>query len=164
MDSDRLVLRSYLKSGEDKRIREITESFEDFYPQEVDVAEELANASIEIGPDKSGYHFLLYENNNEIIGYACFGPIACTKNSFDLYWIVIDNKYRTMGIGKKLLLETEEKIFNLGGKKIYVETSSRNSYYPTRQFYIKNGYKEEAILKDFYDDDDNKVIYVKSLE
>jgi ribosomal protein S18 acetylase RimI-like enzyme len=163
LDLNSLIPRYYLKAGEDVRIKEITESVGVFNGQEVEIAEELANASIDMGPDKSGYHFMLYEYNDEIIGYTCFGPIPCTKSSYDLYWIVIDKKYKGMGAGKKLLLETEKKISELGGRKIYVETSSRDSYYGTRQFYIKSGYSEEAVFADFYDDNDNKVVYIKDL-
>jgi ribosomal protein S18 acetylase RimI-like enzyme len=48
-----------------------------------------------------------------------------------------------------------------GGKILYIETSSREQYNPTREFYLKNGYKIETILQDFYDDGDGKVIYSK---
>jgi ribosomal protein S18 acetylase RimI-like enzyme len=163
MDFNNLVLRYYIKTGDNIRIKDITKSVEVFNPEEVDIAEELANASIVNGPEKSGYNFIVYEYNNEIIGYTCFGPIPCTKNSYDLYWIVVDNIYRGMGIGKKLLFVTETKIFECGGKKIYVETSSGDSYYNTRQFYLNSGYKEEAVFMDFYGDNDNKIVYVKDL-
>jgi ribosomal protein S18 acetylase RimI-like enzyme len=163
VDPKHITRRSYLRTGENIRIKEITKSAEVFNPQEADIAEELANASIDTGPEKSGYNFILYEIDDEIIAYTCFGPIACTKNSYDLYWIVVDRRYKGIGIGKKLLLETEGEILKRCGKKIYAETSSKDIYYATRQFYIKNGYKEEAVFKDFYDDNDNKVVYVKEL-
>lgn len=164
LDNSSLFLRYALKRGEDKRIREITESVGVFHCYEVDIAEELAIDNIEKGPYKSEYNFILCEYDSEIIGYTCYAEIPCTKNRYDLDWIVVHNGSRGMDIGKRLISATEEKILERGGKKIYIETSSTEPYYGTRQFYIKRGYKEEAVFKDFYDDGDDKVVYVKNLK
>ena len=51
----------------------------------------------------------------------------------------------------------------MGGKGIYLETSSTEKYIPTREFYLRCNYKIEAQIKDFYDDGDDKVIFVKRL-
>lgn len=163
MDYNKLILRFDLKPGEAKRIREITESVGVFHQYEVDVAEELAIACIENGAYESGYNYVLCEYNSEIIGYTCYGDIPCTKNRYDLYWIVVLNGFRRMNIGKRLISATEEKILERGGKKIYIETSSTEPYYYTRQFYMNCGYKEEAVFKDYYDDGDDKIVYVRSL-
>jgi hypothetical protein len=48
-------------------------------------------------------------------------------------------------------------------RKVYIETSSRPIYESTRQFYLKTGYRVEAILQDFYADGDSKYIFVKDL-
>jgi len=47
---------------------------------------------------------------------------------------------------------------------VYIETSNRHHYAPTRGFYLRCGYTQEALLKDFYASGDDKVIYVKKLE
>lgn len=163
MDNSSLSLRFELNRGEDKRIKEITESVGVFYEYEVDIAEELAIESIEKGPYKSGYNYILCEYDSEIIGYTCYGDIPCTKDRYDLYWIVVHNSYRRMDIGKRLICATEKEILKRGGKKLYIETSSREPYYYTRQFYMNCGYKEEAVFKDYYDDGDDKIVYVKNL-
>ena len=68
------------------------------------------------------------------------------------------------GIGKLLIKETETDIRELGGQGIYVETSSRELYTPTRVFYEKNGYSQKATFENFYDNGDHKVVYVKYIE
>lgn len=57
----------------------------------------------------------------------------------------------------------EDAIAAQGGKIVYIETSARDQYLPTREFYVKRDYFIEAILNDFYDDGDGKVIYSKRL-
>lgn len=163
MDHSSLFLRFDLRPGEDKRIREITESVGVFYDYEVDIAEELAIESVKKGPVNSGYNYILCEYDSEIIGYTCYGEIPCTKARYDLYWLVVHNRFRRMSVGKMLISAAEEKIRELGGKKLYIETSSREPYYYTRKFYMDCGYKEAAVLADYYDAEDDKIVYVKDL-
>lgn len=160
---DSVTFRDYLKPWENQIIRDITKSAEVFYPGEIAIAEELAMESLRLGAEKSGYHYILAENRGEVSGYTCFGPTPCTKHSYDLYWIAVRKNFKGTGIGMHLMALTEEKIAAAGGEKIYIETSSRDSYIPARRFYIKCMYKEEATLKDFYDAGDHKLIYVKNL-
>ena len=47
------------------------------------------------------------------MGYACYGPIAVTIGSYDLYWIAVDQSCQGKGLGKVLLAEAERLI---GGK------------------------------------------------
>ncbi len=164
MKIDELIYRESLHENDPEYIGEIVKSSGFFYPDEVAVAVELVRENLAKGAELSGYHFILAESGEKVLGYTCFGPIPCTKNSYDLYWIAIDNEYRNLGLGKKLLKESEAKIKALGGKRVYIETSSRDLYHTTRQFYLACGYRVEAVLKDFYDQGDDKVIYVKGLD
>lgn len=164
MDDRNLSLRFDLTRGENKWIRDITESVGVFNRDEINIAEELAIDNIEKGAAGSEYQFILCENGSDIIGYTCYGYTRGTKDSYDLFWIVVRGGLRDMGIGKKLIAETEKVILEQGGKKLYVETSSKKSYYNSRQFYLKRGYMEEAVFKDFYDDGDDKIVYRKNLK
>ncbi len=144
-------------------VQRLAQSAKIFYPQEIDVAVELVRERLAKG-SQSGYYFLFSEDEkNKVIGYACFGPIPCTKKNFDLYWIVVDRKHQGQGIGKELIKASEKMISMMGGSRIYAETSSREQYTDTQQFYLKYGYHEEAILRDFYAPGDNKIIYLKEL-
>ena len=133
-----------------------------FSTEEVEMAVELVQENLSKG-ESSGYYFLFVEINERIVGYSCYGPIPCTKDSYDLYWIALLHGFRGRGIGRDLLQRAEEKIGKMGGRRIYVDTSSREQYEPTRSFYRACGYEQEAVLKDFYSPGDDKVIYVKQL-
>ncbi len=97
------------------------------------------------------------------VAYSCFGIIPCSLLSYDLYWIVTHNDYRGKGLGSILLKETEDQIAKLGGKSVYVETSSKEYYLPTQRFYEKNAYDLKARFEDFYDFGDDKLVYVKKV-
>ena len=95
------------------------------------------------------------------VGYTCYGPIALTAASFDLYWIAVDKSLHGRSIGRLLLEQTEELIRQAGGRQVYIETSNRHHYAATRGFYLRCGYRQEALLANFYAPGDDKVIYVK---
>jgi len=113
---------------------------------------------------RTTYCFIFAETNTQLLGYSCYGLIPLTANSYDLYWIAVDPDYQRNGIGKTLLMTTEQRIRKSGGKRIYVDTSSRGQYRPTRRFYLSCGYKKAAHLPNFYRDGEGKIIFVKSVE
>ena len=139
-------------------VRDIITSTNFFQDHEIPVAVELVEERLEKGLE-SGYHFIFASIVGKTIAYACYGEIPCTKGSYDLYWIVTHNDYRGKGIGKELMAEVERQIKGIGGRVIYIETSSKAHYEPTRKFYENYGCVTEAVLKDFYDQGDHKYIY-----
>ena len=162
MNAVNITYRHAVEPDDSGRIRSIVESSGFFNPEEIEVAVELVVERLTKG-EKSGYHFIFAEIDGRTVGYACFGPIAGTQCSFDLYWIAVDSVSRGKGIGKGLLRKSEEAIRAMNGRRIYVETSSRDRYIPTRTFYVDNSYILEASLKDFYAPGDSKNIYIKEI-
>ena len=156
------LFRERLMPEDRDLVRHITASSGFFTEAEVAVAVELVDERLSKGV-ASGYHFLFADLAGRTVAYSCFGPIACTLSSFDLFWIAVEEKARAHGLGSLLLAESERLISGLGGTRIYVETSSRPLYAPTRAFYERRGYRKETVLKDFYAPGDGKVIYVKAL-
>ncbi len=134
-----------------------------FRPDEVDVAAELVQERLQQG-EKSGYYFAFANDpDGTLLGYVCYGPTPCTIGSFDLYWIVVGKEAQGRGLGAALDAVVTETCRSMGGRKLYVETSGKELYQPTRAFYVKTGYHQAAVLKDFYDIGDDKVIYEKNL-
>ena len=144
------------------RIRELVQSTNVFSPVEVATAVELAEERLAKGP-ASGYHFIFAQRDGRVLGYSCYGPIALTVGSYDLYWIAVDKSTQGQGLGRLLMEKTEEVIRAEGGRRIYIETSTRPAYAPTRGFYERCNCPLEVILEDFYAPGDGKAIYVKVL-
>lgn len=155
-----ITFRTEIHESDFKRIHEIIESTGFFYDYEIPVAVELAVEAHRDGQEKSEYYFVFVEVDGVTVGYACYGPIACTKGSFDLYWIAVHNDYRNLKLGKLLLQKTHEALKEMGGRLIIAETSGTEKYAPTRKFYLNNGYIAESIIKDFYLPNDDKYMFV----
>jgi len=145
-----------------ERVRELVVSSGFFSEAEIEVAVELVQERLNKGVE-SGYFFLFAERDQKLAGYSCFGPIPCTVESYDIYWIAVQEELRGSGLGVEILKNVEKRIREMGGKRIYVETSSREQYRPTRSFYSRFGYRKEATLENFYSPGDHKVIYLRVL-
>jgi ribosomal protein S18 acetylase RimI-like enzyme len=157
-----LTLRAQVAPEDARRVEQIVRSTGFFREDEVAVAVELVEERLERG-EASGYHFLFAEHEARTVGYACFGPIACTLHSWDLYWIAVQEGLRNRGIGRRLLEEVEREVALRGGRRLYIETSAGSTYLRTRRFYEARGYLVEAQLEDFYAPGDSKVILVKAV-
>lgn len=160
MDWSQVTIREDVRPADAEAVRAIVASAGFFHDFEVDVAVELVEERLARGP-ASGYFFLFAESGGRVVAYSCYGPIACTVGSYDLYWIAVQADCRGRGLGRRLLRLTEERIAARGGRRIYVETSSRELYQPTQRFYEHCGYRREALLRDFYDIGDGKLIYCR---
>ena len=151
----------YEPVSEDARaVREMVAASGFFNPAEIEIAVELVEERLEFG-ESSGYYFVFAEQDGAVRGYTCYGPIAGTESSFDLYWIAVDPGGRGRGLGRLLMQETERIVRAVGGRRIYAETSGREQYAPTRRFYERLGFTRETQLQDFYAPGDDKVFYVK---
>lgn len=159
---EQISFRREVRESDIGQVRRLAEATGFFTSQEVDVAAELVSERLCKG-SACGYHFLLAENDaGDVPGYACFGPIPCTRSSFDLYWIIVHPQAQGQGLGKRLMAASEAEMATLGGTRAYIETSSQPLYLPTRRFYERCGYSLEAVLKDFYAPGDAKHIFCKS--
>jgi ribosomal protein S18 acetylase RimI-like enzyme len=160
--------RTVLTTADADRIEAVTRATGFFSEEEVGIARELAEENLNKGEVASEYYFLILDAQHDqtalggaIDAYACFGPIPGTKASFDLYWIVVAPNAQGRGLGRELVSAVEERLGAVGGKRLYADTSSRDQYAPTRAFYERCGFVQVALLEDYYDDGDGKVMYLK---
>ena len=154
--------RDALDGRDPERIRRLVATTGFFSAEEIDLAVELGTETLEKGK-ASGYRFLFAERHGRLAGYACYGPIPCTADAFDLYWIAVHPDDQRGGLGRHLLMAVEARIRKAGGARIYVETSHRIQYASTRAFYERCGYRLASVLEDFYAPGDAKATYCKAL-
>jgi GNAT superfamily N-acetyltransferase len=157
-----ITYRNTLTENDRKAFKELLESTNVFYDFEIEVALEIVDTFLDQG-ETSGYYFYVAEKGGKVIGYINFGPTPCTKASWDIYWMAVKKDLQGHGLGTVLMRMAEEKIADMSGENIWIETSSRQDYLLTRQFYFKAAYSQVSELTDFYDKGDNKVIFVKYL-
>jgi ribosomal protein S18 acetylase RimI-like enzyme len=157
------------------RVRDILTATKVFREEEVDVAIELfdevygspiaVNRNPNYAPANSDYFFLgAFTPEEELAGFACYGPTPGTDRTFDLYWIAVHPSAQGTGSGTILLNEVERRLKGQNARMLVVETSSRSDYKNTRGFYFRQGFVESARACDFYAPADDRITFTKRLQ
>jgi ribosomal protein S18 acetylase RimI-like enzyme len=159
------------------RLRDILVATKVFREAEIDVAIELfdevfgtpvvvgSTSSSNYAPANSDYFFLgAFTPEEELAGFACYGPTPGTDRTYDLYWIAVHPAAQGSGSGTILLNEVERRLKGQNARMLVVETSSRSDYKNTRGFYFRRGYVESARACDFYAPADDRITFTKRLQ
>ena len=134
-----------------------------FTYEEKKVAVELIDEAIK-SQTQEYYNFYVCETDSKIVGYYCIGKRALTDGVFDIYWIVVDSTLQNKGIGKQLLEHAENFAKDNNGRWVLAETSSKDNYNATRNFYFRNDYSIVSQIKDFYTLNDNLIVFGKYIK
>lgn len=160
-----LTFRTNITSRDLERVREISASSGLFDEDDVDITVCLADDALYQlqHPEDEDYphdtNFLFAEQNGVTCAYACYGEIADSNGTYELYWLATHNDYRGQGIGHMLINELIRRLKKQGGRKLYIKTEGRPQYQSTRRFYDSCGFTLEATLKQYYDRHDDCCIY-----
>lgn len=108
-----------------------------------------------------GHRSVTYEEGGRAIGFAYYAPASMTDRTWYLYWIAVSKDVQAKGAGGALLRYLEHDIRAEQGRLLLIETSSLPHYELTRRFYLKNGCEQTAVLRDYYADGDDMVVFRK---
>jgi ribosomal protein S18 acetylase RimI-like enzyme len=134
-----------------------------FKPFEIEALEEVLD-EYHAHAHEIGHRSITYEDQGKAIGFAYYAPAAMTVRTWYLYWIAVSKQIQAKGVGGKLLKHAEDDIRQQNGRLLLIETSSLPHYGLTRQFYVKHKYEQAAVIKDFYADGDDLVVFRKKFQ
>ena len=158
------MIRELIQDDREK-IKNILTDTNNFNDDEITIALELLDVYLN-NPGQKDYEIFVdtnEEDEKDLNGYVCIGPRPLTEGTYDLYWIAVNPKIQSRGVGSKLVLYIEEHIKRKGGYLVLIETSGKPSYEKERKFYEKNNYIMAVEIKDFYKRSDSLVVYSKYL-
>ena len=133
-----------------------------FQRHELDVAMELVDTAL-TKPEQQDYQPYVLEEGELLLAYACFGKNPMTRSAYDLYWLATSAQNMRQGHGRTILTFVEQEIKRQGGTLLVIETSSKETYQGSRQFYTRVGYELGGRLPGFYADNDDKLLFFKKL-
>lgn len=134
-----------------------------FTSAEIDVAMELIDIVLKDQIQKDYQIYCMVDDQDQAIGYICYGPTPMTQGTFDLYWIAVDPDFQERGVGSKLLSFLEEVVKAEGERMILADTSTIPHYEKTQKFYLKNGFQEVARVLDYYHPGNDRVTFCRRL-
>ncbi|KAF0160378.1 MAG: acetyltransferase gnat family [Ignavibacteria bacterium] len=128
-----------LQAKDRQELADMINDTANFNAEEKSVAVEIIDEALS-KPNHEYYNVFVFEREGKVLGYHCVGKRALTDGVFDLFWIVVGSNAQNLGVGKKLLEHTENFVKENNGRWILAETSSKDSYTATRNFYLRNNY------------------------
>jgi GNAT superfamily N-acetyltransferase len=150
-----------LKAQDRKPLERMLAGILSFDPEDRTLAMELIDIALEQA-DQKDYSFILATNEeDQPVGYTCYGPTPLTASTFDLYWIAVDPLCTGQGIGTLLLKAVEEGVQSRNGRMLLIETSSCQAYEQTCYFYLKKGYTLAETIRDFYRQGEDRLTFIK---
>ena len=133
---------------------------------ETGLSDDDENASVLEPFDDDHTWIVLEDGANTVIGAAYFGPESHSDRVWNLYFLAVAKHHQGEGTGSALVHYVEANLRTRGeavAKLLLIETSSVDSFEPTRVFYRRLGYVEEARVREYYGPGDDKVVFWKLL-
>ncbi len=109
-----------------------------------------------------GHSWVVYDDAG-VVGVAYFAPEEFAYGVYNLYFIAVHPDHQGKGNGARILQHVEQTLTAQGERLLLVETSGLPNFEGTRKFYLKQGYEEEARIREFYKPGDDKIIFRKAL-
>ena len=113
-------------------------------------------------PDTQDIWFTYIDNNKQVaIGYCA--PEKLTDGTYNLLAIGVSQDSQRSGIAMQMMNYIELLLKQKDGRILIVETSSDDAQIGARNFYQKIGYVQAAVIKDFWKEGEDKIVFLKKL-
>ena len=97
------------------------------------------------------------------VGTAYLVPEKMTNGTWNLLFIAVHPNAQRQGLGTAILNHVQEWLRSQGERILIVETAGIADFDYVRHFYAREGFEQEARIRDFYDEGVDKVIFRKAL-
>lgn len=150
-------IRAVIKSDIDglKTVVDSSELFPSEYLEEM-ISDYFNN------PETQDIWFTYIDNTKQVaIGYCV--PEKLTDGTYNLLAIGVSQNSQGTGIASQMMNYIEQLLKQKDGRILIVETSSDDAQIGARNFYKKIGYSQAAVVKDFWKDGEDKIVFWKRI-
>lgn len=116
-----------------------------------------------LSEDPSEDLWLTCEKDGKAIGFCYAKPEEMTDGTWNMLAIAVMPAHQGTALGAALMRALETALKTQGARILIVDTSGTDDFALTRKFYQKNGYTQEARIRDFWAEGDDKIIFHKAL-
>ncbi len=107
--------------------------------------------------------WLTCHQGGEAVGLCFSVPEELADGTWNMRALAVRSDLQGNGLGAAIVRAAEQYLKDEGQRILIVDTSGTDDFALTRKFYVQNGYEEEARIRDFWADGDDKVIFRKAL-
>ncbi len=116
-----------------------------------------------LSDDESSDIWLTCEANGKAVGFCYAVPEELAEGAWNMLAVAVLPTEQGNGFGGAITKHLEVELKKRGQRILIADTSGKDEFAQTREFYRKNGYSEEARIRDFWAAGDDKVVFWKSL-
>ena len=113
------------------------------------------------GEEEAGF-WLTYDDGEPVAVAFCV-PERMTEGTWNALLLAVRPDRQGKGLGAALMNDIEQTLARREERILLVETSGLDAFERTRNFYRKNGYEEEARIREFYAEGEDKIVFRKAL-
>ncbi len=118
---------------------------------------------LECAPEAGHDIWLSCVTKGVVAGFCMAVPEKLTEGTWNMLAIAVLSEKQGDGLGSLILRELEAALRDRKQRLLIVDTSGSDAFAATRSFYRKNGYVEEARIRDFWAPGDDKIVLWKAL-
>lgn len=107
--------------------------------------------------------WLTCHSHEEAVGLCYIVPEDLADGTWNMLALAVRPDLQGKRLGAALVKAAEQYLKDKGQRILIVDTSGTDNFALARKFYAQNGYEEEACIRDFWADGDDKVIFRKAL-
>lgn len=108
--------------------------------------------------------WLTAEQHGRAVGFCYVVPEQLAEGAWNMLAIAVRPAQQGSGCGAALTAHVEQVLRETGQRILIADTSGTEEFAPTRAFYHQQGYSQEACIRDFWAEGDDKVVFWKSLK
>ncbi len=116
-----------------------------------------------LSDEESSEIWLTCEVDGNPVGFCYAVPEELAEGAWNMLAIAVLPTQQGGGLGSAISMHLETELKERGQRILIVDTSGTEEFKQTREFYRKNGYTEEARIRDFWATGDDKIVFWKSL-
>lgn len=107
--------------------------------------------------------WLTCEAEGKAIGFCYAAAEKLTDGTWNMLAIAVLPESQGKGVGAAIVAQLEATLRQSGQRVLIADTSGAAEFQRTREFYRKNGFSEEARIRDFWAAGNDKVVFWKSI-
>ena len=111
----------------------------------------------------SGDRWFVADLNGEVCGFVFCVAERLADGTWNMLALGVRPDVSGRGVGRALTRYLESELRGAKQRLLIVETAGSERYVRTRAFYKSLGYAQEAVIRDFWEDRLDKVIFCKRL-
>jgi ribosomal protein S18 acetylase RimI-like enzyme len=116
-----------------------------------------------LSDDESSDIWLTCEAGGKAVGFCSAVPEELAAGAWNMLAIAVLPTEQGGGCGGAIAKHLEAELKERGQRILIADMSGTDEFAQTHEFYCKNGYSEEARIRDFWAAGDDKIVFWKPL-